>query len=85
MTLKFEPESIYDDPNNFRTSADTHPRQLTMCTAKKDDEKAKTALKQCPNFDYEDDYEEANEGMYCKHCWAIGFHSVCDNNPKRMN
>jgi len=84
MTMMNEESSIYDDSNNFRTSCDTHPKQLRICCANADSEESIGVLKECPNFAYEGDDIKASEEIfiYCKHCWAIGFHSVCDNNPK---
>lgn len=81
MTLKFEPESIYDDPNNFHTCAGTHPKSLSICMAMVGDKDELKTLKTCPDFDYECDYEEG-VNIYCKHCWALGNYGVCDNNPK---
>lgn len=80
-------ENLYDDPTNFRTSADTHPKQLTLCSAGCDDEDAKATLKLCPNFRLEDEAElnmAEGSNMTCANCWGLGFYSVCENNPKRM-
>lgn len=75
-------EDIYDDPLNFHTSADTHPKHLALCSADTTNPEEVKALKSCPFFDWEGDYEDCDPNIYCKHCWALGDFSVCDNNPK---
>jgi len=79
--------SVFDDPNNFRTSADTHPKKITLCSAGCNDEEAIAILKLCPNFRLEDEAElnmAEGSNMTCANCWGLGFYSVCENNPKHI-
>jgi hypothetical protein len=71
-----------DDPDGYYTCAETHPEKLSICMAATKDKDAVKDLKSCPNFGFEDDYEDNNPNIICKHCWGQGFYGVCDNNPK---
>ena len=59
MTMTSDQDTdIFDDPDNFKLSQVVHPPQLSICMASEEDTKAVAELKLCPNFEYEDDYDE---------------------------